>query len=133
MHLLEAIVSNSVADLDDSCGQDMTSLSTKPTIATNESSSKSYSKKRKQETDSQNLHVSGSDKTVISPKKRKSSSMSTTSETTADVRMLTPLSVKLAALETLEILLNVVCQLSHYCSNTFDVFTFLSTARFYCS
>uniref|UniRef100_A0A0D3G5L6 Pre-rRNA-processing protein RIX1 N-terminal domain-containing protein n=1 Tax=Oryza barthii TaxID=65489 RepID=A0A0D3G5L6_9ORYZ len=107
MRLLEAIVSNSVADLDDSCGQDMTSLSTKPTIATNESSSKSYSKKRKQETDSQNLHVSGSDKTVISPKKRKSSSMSTTSETTADVRMLTPLSVKLAALETLEVLLNV--------------------------
>uniref|UniRef100_A0A0E0KZL9 Pre-rRNA-processing protein RIX1 N-terminal domain-containing protein n=1 Tax=Oryza punctata TaxID=4537 RepID=A0A0E0KZL9_ORYPU len=107
MHLLEAIVSNSVADLDDSCGQDMNSLSTKPTIATNESSSKSYSKKRKQETDAQNLHVSGSDKTAISPKKRKNSSMSTTPETTADVRMLTPLSVKLAALETLEILLNV--------------------------
>uniref|UniRef100_J3M5P5 Pre-rRNA-processing protein RIX1 N-terminal domain-containing protein n=1 Tax=Oryza brachyantha TaxID=4533 RepID=J3M5P5_ORYBR len=107
IHLLDAIVSNSVADLDDSCGQDMTSLSTKPTIVTNESSSKSYSKKRKQETDAQNLHVSGSEKTAISPKKRKNSSLSTTPETTADVRMLTPLSVKLAALETLEILLNV--------------------------
>ncbi|KAF0928080.1 hypothetical protein E2562_037723 [Oryza meyeriana var. granulata] len=107
MHLLEAIVSNSVADLDDSCGHDMTSLSTKPTIVTNESSSKSYSKKRKQETDAQNLHVSGSEKTAFSPKKRKKISMSTTTETTADVIMLTPLSVKLAALETLEILLNV--------------------------
>uniref|UniRef100_A0A0D9WER0 Pre-rRNA-processing protein RIX1 N-terminal domain-containing protein n=1 Tax=Leersia perrieri TaxID=77586 RepID=A0A0D9WER0_9ORYZ len=107
MHLLEAIVSNSVADLDSSCGQDMTSLSTKPAIVTNESSSKSYSKKRKQEADAQNLHVSGSEKTAISPKKRRNSSMSTTPETTADVGTLTPLSVKLAALETLEILLNV--------------------------
>ncbi|KAL5231909.1 hypothetical protein ABZP36_030685 [Zizania latifolia] len=106
MQLLDVIVSNSVADLDESYGQDMTLLSINPTKVTN-GSSKSYSKKRRQEPDIQKMHASGSEKAAISPKKRKNSSMSTTPETTADVRMLTPHSVKLAALETLEILLNV--------------------------
>ncbi|KAG8085081.1 hypothetical protein GUJ93_ZPchr0010g8206 [Zizania palustris] len=106
MQLLDVIVSNSVADLDESCGQDMALLNINPTKVTN-GSSKSYSKKRRQESDIQKMHPSGSEKVAISPKKRKNSSMPSTPETTSDVRMLTPHSVKLAALETLEILLNV--------------------------
>jgi hypothetical protein len=110
LHLLEVIVSNAVGDLDDSCVNEMTLFSTNPTKVTNESSSKSYSKKRKQEPQIQNSHASGLEKAANSPKKRKTSSTPTTSkgmtpETAADV---TPLCIKIAALETLEILLNVV-------------------------
>jgi hypothetical protein len=110
LHLLEVIVSNAVGDLDDSCVNEMTLFSTNPTKVTNESSSKSYSKKRKQEPQIQNSHSSGLEKAANSPKKRKTSSTPTTSkgmtpETAADV---TPLCIKIAALETLEILLNVV-------------------------
>ncbi|KAG2658055.1 hypothetical protein PVAP13_1KG167755 [Panicum virgatum] len=112
LHLLEATVSNAIADLNDDGGSDMTIMSTNPSKVTNESSSKIYSKKRKQEPQVQNSFVSGSEKAAISPRKRKGSSVqiaskAMTPETTGDARILTPLSVKIAALETLEILLNV--------------------------
>jgi hypothetical protein len=88
----------------------MTIISINPSKVTNESSLKIYSKKRKQEPQVQN---STSEKAAISPRKRKGSSIQIPSkgmapETTGDVRISTPLSVKIAALETLEILLNVV-------------------------
>jgi len=108
LHLLEVIVSNAVVDLDDSCVNEMTVFSTNPTKVINESSSKSYSKKRKQEPQIQNSHASGLEKAAISPKKRKTSTRTTskgmTPEAAADV---TPLCVKIAALKSLEILLNV--------------------------
>uniref|UniRef100_A0A453HS85 Pre-rRNA-processing protein RIX1 N-terminal domain-containing protein n=1 Tax=Aegilops tauschii subsp. strangulata TaxID=200361 RepID=A0A453HS85_AEGTS len=112
LHLLEVIVSNAVGDLDDNCVKEMTLFSTNPSKGTSESLSKSYSKKRKQEPQIQNSHASGLEKAAISPKKMKTSSMPTSSkgmtpETPGDVRMFTPLCVKIAALETLEILLNV--------------------------
>ncbi|KAE8782287.1 proline-, glutamic acid- and leucine-rich protein 1 [Hordeum vulgare] len=112
LHLLEAIVSNAVGDLDDNCVKEVTLFSTNPSKGTSESVSKSYSKKRKQEPQIQNSHASGLEKAAISPKKMKTSSMRTSSkgmtpETPGDVRMFTPLCVKVAALETLEILLNV--------------------------
>ncbi|CAL4888073.1 unnamed protein product [Urochloa decumbens] len=112
LHLLEAIVSNAIADLNDDGGSDMAIISTNPSKMTNESSAKIYSKKRKQEPQVQNSVVSGSEKAAISPRKRKGSSMQIASkgvsaETTGAVRISTPLSVKIAALETLEILLNV--------------------------
>ncbi|KAM0898062.1 hypothetical protein ACQ4PT_022152 [Festuca glaucescens] len=109
LHLLEVIVSNAVGDLDDSCVNEMTLLSTNPTKVTNESSSKSYSKKRKQEPQIQNSHASGLEKAAVSPKKRKTSSTPTTSKgmTPETASYVTPLCIKIAALETLEILLNV--------------------------
>ncbi|CAN6272438.1 unnamed protein product [Urochloa humidicola] len=112
LHLLEATVSNGTADLNDDGGSDMSIISTNPSKMTKESSSKIYSKKRKQEPQVQNSVVSGSEKAAISPRKRKGSSLQIASkgmaaETTGDVRISTPLSVKIAALETLEILLNV--------------------------
>ncbi|KAL6877598.1 hypothetical protein ACP4OV_012813 [Aristida adscensionis] len=112
LHLLQAIVSNAVADLNYGGSNDMTIVNTNTSKVTSESSSKSYSKKRKQEPQMQNSVVSSSEKIATSPRKRKGSSMTTgskgpTPEITGDVRMLTPLSVKIAALETLEILLNV--------------------------
>ncbi|RLM80182.1 proline- glutamic acid- and leucine-rich protein 1-like isoform X2 [Panicum miliaceum] len=112
LHLLEATVSNAIADLNDDGRSDMTIISTNPSKVTNESSSKIYSKKRKQEPQVQNSFVSGSEKAAISPRKRKGSSVQIASkgmapETTGDVRISTPLSVKITALETLEILLNV--------------------------
>ncbi|KAG2650663.1 hypothetical protein PVAP13_1NG198100 [Panicum virgatum] len=112
LHLLEVTVSNAIADLNDDGGSDMTIINTNPSKVTNESSSKIYSKKRKQEPQVQNSFVSGSEKAAISPRKRKGSSVpiaskAMTHETTGDVRISTPLSVKIAALETLEILLNV--------------------------
>ncbi|PUZ75281.1 hypothetical protein GQ55_1G146600 [Panicum hallii var. hallii] len=112
LHLLEATVSNAIADLNDDGGSDMTIISTNPSKVTNESSSKIYSKKRKQEPQVQNSFVSGSEKAAISPRKRKGSSVQIASkgmtpETTGDARISTPLSVKITALETLEILLNV--------------------------
>ncbi|CAN6278368.1 unnamed protein product [Urochloa humidicola] len=112
LHLLEATVSNAIADLNDDGGIGMAIISTNPSKMINESSSKIYSKKRKQEPQVQNSVVSGSEKEAISPRKRKGSSMQIASkgmapETTGDVRISTPLSVKIAALETLEILLNV--------------------------
>ncbi|XP_062218887.1 uncharacterized protein LOC133918828 isoform X2 [Phragmites australis] len=112
LHLLDATVSNVVADLNGGDGNGMSIVCTNPSEVTSESSSKSYSKKRKQEPQIQNSVVSASEKAGISPWKRKSSSMpiaskKMTPETTGDVRMLTPLSVKIAAVETLEILLNV--------------------------
>ncbi|KAG2650676.1 hypothetical protein PVAP13_1NG198100 [Panicum virgatum] len=111
LHLLEVTVSNAIADLNDDGGSDMTIINTNPSKVTNESSSKIYSKKRKQEPQVQNSFVSGSEKAAISPRKRKGSSVpiaskAMTHETTGDVRISTPLSVKIAALETLEILLN---------------------------
>jgi hypothetical protein len=111
LHLLEVIVSNAVGDLDDSCVNEMTLLSTNPTKATSESSSKSYSKKRKQEPQIQNSHASGLEKAAVSPKKRKTSSTPTASKgmTPETASYVTPLCIKIAALETLEILLNVVC------------------------
>jgi len=114
LHLLEAIVSNAIADLNDDGGSDMTVINTNPSQLTNESSSKIYSKKRKQEPQMQNSTISGSEKVAISPRKRKGSSIPIASkgvapESIGDVRLSTPLSVKIAALETLEILLNVVC------------------------
>lgn len=129
LHLLEATVSNAIADLNDDGGSDMTIMSTNPSKVTNESSSKIYSKKRKQEPQVQNSFVSGSEKAAISPRKRKGSSVqiaskAMTPETTGDARILTPLSVKIAALETLEILLNVVClnltsiSSSNYCCSS---------------
>ena len=113
LHLLEVIVSNAVGDLDDSCVSEITLFSTNPSKVTNESSAKSYSKKRKQEPQIQNSHASALEKAAISPKKRKTSSMPTP-ETAADVKMFTPFCVKIAALETLEILLNVVCLKSSF-------------------
>ncbi|CAL5058598.1 unnamed protein product [Urochloa decumbens] len=112
LHLLEATVSNAIADLNDDGGSDMAIISTNPSKVINESSAKIYSKKRKQEPQVQNSVVSGSEKAATSPRKRKGSSMQIASkgmatETTGDVRISTPLSVKIAALETLEILLNV--------------------------
>ncbi|CAN6251339.1 unnamed protein product [Urochloa humidicola] len=112
LHLLEATVSNAIADLNDDGGIDISIISTNPSKMTKESSSKIYSKKRKQEPQVQNSVVSGSEKAAISPRKRKGSSLQIASkgmaaETTGDVRISTPLSVKIAALETLEILLNV--------------------------
>ncbi|CAD6248182.1 unnamed protein product [Miscanthus lutarioriparius] len=112
LHLLEAIVSNAIADLNDDGGSDMTVINTNPSQLTNESSSKIYSKKRKQEPQMQNSTISGSEKVAISPRKRKGSSIPIASkgvapESIGDVRLSTPLSVKIAALETLEILLNV--------------------------
>ncbi|CAN6231417.1 unnamed protein product [Urochloa humidicola] len=112
LHLLEATVSNASADLNDDGGIDISIISTNPSKMTKESSSKIYSKKRKQEPQVQNSVVSGSEKAAISPRKRKGSSLQIASkgmaaETTGDVRISTPLSVKIAALETLEILLNV--------------------------
>ncbi|KAL6646777.1 hypothetical protein ACP70R_015471 [Stipagrostis hirtigluma subsp. patula] len=112
MHLLQAIVSNAVADLNCSGANDTTIISTNASKVTSEPSSKSYSKKRKQEQQIQNSVVLSSEKAAISPKKMKGSYVSIASkemtpETTGDVRMLTPLSVRIAALETLEILLNV--------------------------
>lgn len=114
LHLLETTVSNAIADLNDDCESDMAIISTNPSKVTNESSSKIYSKKRKQEPQVQNSIVSGSEKAAISPRKGKGSSIQYTSEgmapeTTRDFRISTPLSVKIAALETLENLLNVVC------------------------
>ncbi|KAJ1283929.1 hypothetical protein BS78_03G164900 [Paspalum vaginatum] len=111
LHLLEAILNNAIADLNYGGRSDMI-ISTNPSKVTNESPSKFYLKKRKQESQIQNSVVSGSEKAGISPKKRKSSSIPITlkgwtPESTADVRMSTPLSVKIAALETLEILLIV--------------------------
>ncbi|XP_047091380.1 proline-, glutamic acid- and leucine-rich protein 1 isoform X5 [Lolium rigidum] len=109
LHLLEVIVSNAVGDLDDSCVNEMTLLSTNPTKVTFESSSKSYSKKRKQEPQIQNSHASGLEKAAVSPKKRKTSSTPTASKgmTPETASYVTPLCIKIAALETLEILLNV--------------------------
>ncbi|XP_047091379.1 proline-, glutamic acid- and leucine-rich protein 1 isoform X4 [Lolium rigidum] len=109
LHLLEVIVSNAVGDLDDSCVNEMTLLSTNPTKVTSESSSKSYSKKRKQEPQIQNSHASGLEKAAASPKKRKTSSTPTASKgmTPETASYVTPLCIKIAALETLEILLNV--------------------------
>ncbi|XP_066317836.1 uncharacterized protein [Miscanthus floridulus] len=112
LHLLEAIVSNAIADLNDDGGSDMTIINTNPSQLTNESSSKIYSKKRKQEPQMQNSTISGSEKVAISPRKRKGSSIPIASkgvapESIGDVRLSAPLSVKIAALETLEILLNV--------------------------
>jgi hypothetical protein len=91
----------------------MTIISINPSKVTNESSLKIYSKKRKQEPQVQNSVISSSEKAAISPRKRKGSSIQIPSkgmapEITGDVRISTPLSVKIAALETLEILLNVV-------------------------
>ncbi|KAK3156687.1 hypothetical protein QOZ80_2AG0110520 [Eleusine coracana subsp. coracana] len=112
LHLLEAVVSNSVADLNDGSENDMTMSSTHPSKVTTESASKSYSKKRKHDPQMQNSVYSASEKTAKSPRKKKgpstpNASKEVASESIADVRMLTPLSVRIAALETLEILLNV--------------------------
>ncbi|KXG29400.2 hypothetical protein SORBI_3004G030800 [Sorghum bicolor] len=112
LHLLEAIVSNAIADLNDDGGSDMTVINTNPSQLTNESSSKIYSKKRKLEPQMQNSTISGSEKVAVSPRKRKGSSIPIASkgvapESIGDLRVSTPLSVKIAALETLEILLNV--------------------------
>nr|CAB3449679.1 unnamed protein product [Digitaria exilis] len=112
LHLLETTVSNAIADLNDDCGSDMAIINTNPSKVTNESSSKKFSKKRKQELQVQNSTVSDSEKAGISPRKRKGSSIQYASkgmapETTGDFRISTPLSVKIAALETLETLLNV--------------------------
>lgn len=112
LHLLEATVSNAVADLNDDGEINMTMINTNSSQLTNESSSKVYSKKRKQEPQMQNSTISGSEKVAISPRKRKGSSIPITSkgvapESTGDVTLSTPHSVKIAALETLEVLLNV--------------------------
>ncbi|TVU32378.1 hypothetical protein EJB05_24107 [Eragrostis curvula] len=112
LHLLEAIVSNALADLNDGIENDMTIFSTNPSKVISESSSKSYSKKRKHDPQIQNSVVSASEKAAMSPRKKKSSSTAIASkemapECLADGRILTPLPVKIAALETLEILLNV--------------------------
>lgn len=121
LHLLEATVSNAVADLNDDGEINMTMINTNSSQLTNESSSKVYSKKRKQEPQMQNSTISGSEKVAISPRKRKGSSIPIASkgvapESTGDVTLSTPHSVKIAALETLEVLLNVVCfqLISHY-------------------
>lgn len=112
LHLLEATVSNAVADLNDDGEINMTMINTNSSQLTNESSSKVYSKKRKQEPQMQNSTISGSEKVAISPRKRKGSSIPIASkgvapESTGDVTLSTPHSVKIAALETLEVLLNV--------------------------
>ncbi|KAK3152819.1 hypothetical protein QOZ80_2BG0163990 [Eleusine coracana subsp. coracana] len=112
LHLLEAVVSNSIADLNDGSENDMTMSSTHPSKVTTESASKSYSKKRKHDPQMQNSVYSASEKTTMSPRKKKgpstpNASKEIASESIADGRMLTPLSVRIAALETLEILLNV--------------------------
>lgn len=112
LHLLEATVSNAVADLNDDGEINMTMINTNSSQLTNESSSKVYSKKRKQEPQMQNSTISGSEKVAISPRKRKVSSIPIASkgvapESTGDVTLSTPHSVKIAALETLEVLLNV--------------------------
>ncbi|AQK68171.1 hypothetical protein ZEAMMB73_Zm00001d015151 [Zea mays] len=112
LHLLEATVRNAVADLNDDGEINMTMINTNSSQLTNESSSKVYSKKRKQEPQMQNSTISGSEKVAISPRKRKGSSIPITSkgvapESTGDVTLSTPHSVKIAALETLEVLLNV--------------------------
>jgi hypothetical protein len=130
LHLLEATVSNAVADLNDDGEINMTMINTNSSQLTNESSSKVYSKKRKQEPQMQNSTISGSEKVAISPRKRKGSSIPIASkgvapESTGDVTLSTPHSVKIAALETLEVLLNVVClnptyfSLSSYFSMSF--------------
>uniref|UniRef100_A0A804PEF1 Pre-rRNA-processing protein RIX1 N-terminal domain-containing protein n=1 Tax=Zea mays TaxID=4577 RepID=A0A804PEF1_MAIZE len=111
LHLLEATVRNAVADLNDDGEINMTMINTNSSQLTNESSSKVYSKKRKQEPQMQNSTISGSEKVAISPRKRKGSSIPITSkgvapESTGDVTLSTPHSVKIAALETLEVLLN---------------------------
>ncbi|KAF8656892.1 hypothetical protein HU200_060454 [Digitaria exilis] len=112
LHLLETTVSNAIADLNDDCGSEMAIISTNPSKVTNESSSKKFSKKRKQQPQVENSIVSGSEKAAISPRKRKGSCIQYTSEgmareNTGHFRISTPLSVKIAALETLETLLNV--------------------------
>nr|CAB3446483.1 unnamed protein product [Digitaria exilis] len=112
LHLLETTVSNAIADLNDDCGSEMAIISTNPSKVTNESSSKKFSKKRKQQPQVENSIVSGSEKAAISPRKRKGSCIQYTSEgmareNTGDFIISTPLSVKIAALETLETLLNV--------------------------
>lgn len=112
LHLLEATVRNAVADLNDDGEINMTMINTNSSQLTNESSSKVYSKKRKQEPQMQNSTISGSEKVAISPRKRKGSSIPIASkgvapESTGDVTLSTPHSVKIAALETLEVLLNV--------------------------
>ena len=84
-----------------------------PSVTT-ESASKSYSKKRKLEPKMQT-----SEKAAMSPRKKKNPSTPVASkemapESIADGRMLTPPSVRIAALETLEILLNVVLNLTYF-------------------
>ncbi|GJN14082.1 hypothetical protein PR202_gb00862 [Eleusine coracana subsp. coracana] len=71
LHLLEAVVSNSIADLNDGSENDMTMSSTHPSKVTTESASKSYSKKRKHDPQMQNSVYSASEKTTMSPRKKK--------------------------------------------------------------
>lgn len=99
----------------------MAIINTNPSKVTNESSSKNYSKKRKQEPQIQNSVFSGIEKVPISPRKRKGSSVpvastAVTPESMGDFGLSIPLSVKISAVETLEILLNVVC-LNFCCFN----------------
>ncbi|GJM88488.1 hypothetical protein PR202_ga04559 [Eleusine coracana subsp. coracana] len=112
LHLLEAVVSNSVTDLNDGSKNDMTMISAHPSKVITESASKSYSKKRKHDPQMKYSVYSASEKAAMSPRKKKCPSAQIASkemapESIEDGRMLTPLSVKIAALDTLEILLNV--------------------------
>jgi hypothetical protein len=114
LHLLDTVVSNAVADLNDVNENNNTMFSTNPSKVTTESASKSYSKKRKHDPQMQNSVFSASEKAAMSPRKKKNASTPVASKEMAceritNDRTLTPLSVRIAALETLEILLNVVC------------------------
>lgn len=88
MHLLQVVVSNIFADLDDNSGSNLFLLSTDPTGATSWSPSKSSS--------SSNQAPQLQSSAVVSSERY-------------GRRLMAPLCVKIAALETLELLLNVVC------------------------
>jgi hypothetical protein len=123
LHLLEAVVSNGIADLKDVNENDMTIFGTNSSKVTTKSASKRYSNKRKHDQQMQNSVFAASEKASMSPRKKKSFSTPATSkemasESITDGRTLTPLSVRIAALETLEILLNVVCfNLNYFASS----------------
>lgn len=86
MHLLQVVVSNIFADLDDNSGSNLFLLSTDPTGATSWSPSKSSS--------SSNQAPQLQSSAVVSSERY-------------GRRLMAPLCVKIAALETLELLLNV--------------------------
>jgi hypothetical protein len=71
LHLLEVVVSNAVADLNDGSENDMIMFGTHPSVTT-ESTSKCYSKKRKLEPQMQTSVFPASEKAAMSQRKKES-------------------------------------------------------------
>lgn len=94
VQLFQVVVSNIFADLDDDAGSSSYSLRTYPIEATIWSSSKSSDNRRQ----TQQLQ----------------SSIAVSSEPTCNRQLMPPLCVKIAALETLELILNLLDSLPFY-------------------